>query len=70
MEVKAKRMSDFFFFFLCVDLLGFSDLCINIHDKINYKEEACEYQKYSNLLRNILAGNDKCELFFASVNFI
>ena len=56
MEVKAKRISENLFV-----LLGFSNFCVNIHDKIKCKEEKCEYEKYSDLSKKFLAQNDKCE---------
>ena len=42
-------------------LLGFSNFCVNIHDKIKCNEEKCEYKKYSTLSKKFLAQNDKCE---------
>ena len=58
MEVKARRICDNFF------VLDFSNFCskyFKIYTFIKCKVKNCEYQKYSNLLRNFLARNNKCE---------
>ena len=59
MEVKARRIRDNFFVLL--DFSNFSLKYIKIYTFFKCKVKNCEYQKYSNLLRNFLVRSNKCE---------